>query len=303
MTPLLPMMLGSIGAATGAIGSIVGSAESIRQEDRNYKQRERLYKYQKQMQQQAWSREDNAVGRRMADLRQSGLNPNLAAGSSAGASGPVALKAPIRDTGPTERAGQIPGQIIERFANIAQTLAQKDYLDSQKDFQTIKNFIQGETIPDQISSIQSSADTAYSTSRSAAASAKVATSLVDTHIDTAISSLETINENRKQSIDRFGATLEAIVNKNKISKLDIKHLKDTVEARISNTKSQAYISNSSVTKMSQLLKPLVGKAEAERLLEELKAADLAELNNAQKAKRQLFWGNLWKALGFIVPNL
>ena len=45
----------------------------------------RDFDYQKALQQEIFNREDNAVKRRMKDLEAAGLNPNLAAGSAAGA--------------------------------------------------------------------------------------------------------------------------------------------------------------------------------------------------------------------------
>lgn len=45
-------------------------------------------------QRKVWEREDNAVQRRVADLKAAGLSPTLAAGSAAGVSAPIRVEAP-----------------------------------------------------------------------------------------------------------------------------------------------------------------------------------------------------------------
>lgn len=77
-------------AFLAAAGAIAGIGTSIANTIGQYKQ----MNYQKEMQQEAWRREDNAVQRRVDDLGAAGLSPVLAAGSSASASSPITIGAP-----------------------------------------------------------------------------------------------------------------------------------------------------------------------------------------------------------------
>lgn len=83
--------LGSVvSGVMNPIGAIAGVGTSIANTIGQYKQ----INYQKEMQQESWRREDNAVQRRVADLDAAGLSPVLAAGSSASASSPITIGAP-----------------------------------------------------------------------------------------------------------------------------------------------------------------------------------------------------------------
>lgn len=100
-----------------ALGAVIGMGTSIANTVGQYKQ----MNYQKEMQQESWRREDNAVQRRVADLDAAGLSPTLAAGSSASASSPISIGAP--DHGDIQ--GNIKGaaEMVAMQKSIAKTEA------------------------------------------------------------------------------------------------------------------------------------------------------------------------------------
>ncbi|WP_373836987.1 hypothetical protein, partial [Jeotgalibaca arthritidis] len=89
---------GAIKGLTDTGISIWQTAEGKRQADRNFDLQESNFDYQKALQQQIFDREDTAIRRRRADLESAGLNPNLAAGSAAGAGSVVSTTAPQKDS-------------------------------------------------------------------------------------------------------------------------------------------------------------------------------------------------------------
>lgn len=68
--------------------NVVGTIDQMKTNDLNFKLQKEQYGYQKLLQRIMFGREDNAVRRRVADLKAAGLSPTLAVGSAA-SSGPV----------------------------------------------------------------------------------------------------------------------------------------------------------------------------------------------------------------------
>lgn len=74
--------------------------------EKNYQAQQSEYQRQQGNQLTTWQREDNAVQRRVADLKAAGLSPTLAAGSAAATSAPISLQAPQRNYTPREFQGR-----------------------------------------------------------------------------------------------------------------------------------------------------------------------------------------------------
>ena len=90
----------------------------------NYKLQKDNLAYQKDLQKIMFSREDNAVQRRVSDLRKAGLSPVLAAGSSASAGPVVSTSAP-------QRASDLNGYLA--LAQVGTMLAQQQRAQTEAD--------------------------------------------------------------------------------------------------------------------------------------------------------------------------
>lgn len=101
------------------------------------------YNWNKKAQQITWDREDNAVQRRVADLRAAGMSPTLAAGSAASASSPNTLSAPNVQTSLQQKSLNAAA-LMQAKAQIAKTQSEQQLIDLQ--YQKAKrdfNIVQG----------------------------------------------------------------------------------------------------------------------------------------------------------------
>lgn len=81
-----------------ADAQMLGVQDAIKTNDLNYQLQKENLAYQKSLQNTIFHREDTAVARRMADLKNAGLSATLAAGSAANAGQAISTKAPEKQS-------------------------------------------------------------------------------------------------------------------------------------------------------------------------------------------------------------
>lgn len=79
---------------SGLAASAIDAGTDIFNNERNLRYQRETNAKNEELMRESWAREDNAVQRRVADLKKAGLSPTLAAGSAAASGSPVQMVAP-----------------------------------------------------------------------------------------------------------------------------------------------------------------------------------------------------------------
>ncbi len=282
-------MIGAIGALGGmllgglGIGANVTAAnQERRRDDRNYKMQQQHYKYQKFQQQTTWDREDNAVQRRVNDMKLAGISPHAVAGGAAQASGPMGTKAPQREPGVDLRGGALITQALNASANVAQTLAQTQALHAQTKNMQVKNRIQAATASDSILSarlqnqykgLQSNALESDIRVKNATEAARIEQSKIT--VDQALANFDLFNETK-------GPKIRQALAQASITEQELEVAAETARARITATKSQSRMTLKEETIMRATMSSVVGQAQAKELAAELANTDASKMSPRKK---------------------
>ncbi len=245
--PIPPIIAGSLlGGAFGLFGQGMASQQSNKIQSQNLSAQKDLLKWQKSAQQTTWNREDNAVQRRVNDLKLAGISPQAAAGGAAQSSGPIGMKAPQRDPSIPVKNQAGMQNVINSVANIAQTLAQTQVLQATKGIRDVERDVAVHTKNSVISRSESEASKAKT-------DAALAAGTLQSQIKSAEAIYEKLNLDNKYSQRTFQNRVKEQALKINMIKKERDKLVETLESRIRATSASAQLSRQQAVRVASLL--------------------------------------------------
>lgn len=121
---IISNFLGALPSIVSGGSQLAGAVSGIKTNDLNYKLQQENLAYQKMLQQTVFNREDNAVQRRVADLKKAGLSPTLAAGSAASAGSVIGTSASRKESNLEN---------LMAIANVKSVIAQQEKAQTEAD--------------------------------------------------------------------------------------------------------------------------------------------------------------------------
>lgn len=121
---IISNFLGALPSIVSGGSQLAGAVSGIKTNDLNYRLQQENLAYQKMLQQTVFNREDNAVQRRVADLKKAGLSPTLAAGSAASAGSVIGTSASRKESNLEN---------LMAIANVKSVIAQQEKAQTEAD--------------------------------------------------------------------------------------------------------------------------------------------------------------------------
>ncbi len=245
--PVPPIILGALaGGAISLFNQGMANEQSNKIQVQNLAAQKDLLKWQKLAQQTTWNREDNAVQRRVNDLKLAGISPQAVAGGAAQSSGPIGMKAPQRDPSIPIKNQAGMQNVVNSVANIAQTLAQTQVLQATKNIKDVERDVAVNTKQSEISRSKSEASKAKT-------DAALAAGTLQSQIKSAEAIYEKLNLENQYSRRTFKNRVKEQALKINMTKIERDKLVEILESRIRATSASAQLSRQQAIRVASLL--------------------------------------------------